>query len=148
MDPSQVCFYRIPVALSVPQSPVVMAFAEARLGAVSGRGCGDGSGPALAMRRSTSYGASWGETQWIANDTQPEHEKLKDGIVLGVSLYDPASESAFIFYTGEWKSFLDRPRAVAASLIGLVRSLLQEMRVHHYVRASKLRQRPELEQAC
>ena len=58
MDPSQVCFYRIPVVLSVPQTPVVLAFAEARLGLVSGRGCSDGSGPGLAMKRSTDYGHS------------------------------------------------------------------------------------------
>jgi hypothetical protein len=99
MDPSQVCFYRIPVVLSVPRSPVVLAFAEARLGKASGRGCSDGSGPALAMKRSTDYGTSWGTTQWIANDTEPLHERLKDGIVLGVSLYEPASESAYFFYT-------------------------------------------------
>ena len=35
MDPSQVCLYRIPVVLSIPESPVVLAFAEARLGKVS-----------------------------------------------------------------------------------------------------------------
>jgi hypothetical protein len=99
MDPSQVCFYRIPVVLSVPESTVVLAFAEARLGAVSGRGCSDGSGPALAMKRSTNGGMSWSETRWIANDTEPQHEQLKDGIVLGVSLFDPSSKTSFVFYT-------------------------------------------------
>ena len=123
MDPSQVCLYRIPVVLSVPDSAVVLAFAEARLGAVSGRGCTDGSGPgestalsplplissykyekslcgtALAMKRSTNGGASWSETRWIANDTEPLHERLKDGIVLGVSLFDPTSKTSFLFYT-------------------------------------------------
>ena len=42
---------------------------------------------------------SWSETRWVANDTEPLHEELKDGIVLGVSLYEPASKTAFFFYT-------------------------------------------------
>ena len=88
MDPSQVCLYRIPVVLSIPESPVVLAFAEARLGKVSGRGCSDGSGPGLAMKRSTDLVKTWSNTAWIANDTEPLHVQLKDGIVLGVSLYD------------------------------------------------------------
>ena len=107
MDPSKVCMYRIPVVLQVPQTPVVLAFAEARLGKVfrnSSEGCSDGSGPGLAMKRSTNYGRDWGPTIWIANDTEPLHVKLNDYIVLGVSLFDQASKTAFFFYTAccEW----------------------------------------------
>ena len=49
-----VCMFRIPVVLHVPNSSIVMAWAEARLGANMGpKGCSDGSGPGLAMRRSS-----------------------------------------------------------------------------------------------
>ena len=55
-----VCLYRIPVALHVPNTTTVMAFAEARMGASFGAdGCNDGSGPGLAMRRSTDSGVTF-----------------------------------------------------------------------------------------
>ena len=97
--------YRIPVVLHVPGTKVVMAFAEARLGAAieptgkAKEGCSDGAGPAVPMRRSTDGGSSWEPMRWIANDTQPEHVAKNDYIVMGMAIYDPKSTSSFLFYT-------------------------------------------------
>lgn len=94
---SGVCLFRIPVVLHIPNSSVVLAFAEARLG--GNQGCSDGSGPGLPMRRSTDHGKSFEPLQWIANDTQPLHVQLKDHIVLGMALYDPVTTTSFMFFT-------------------------------------------------
>ena len=96
-DPDTVCLFRIPVVLRVPGTRIVLAFAEARLG--GGAGCADGSGPAVAYRRSADGGRSWAPLRWIANDTDPIHVALKDHIVLGMSHFDPASQTSFLFYT-------------------------------------------------
>lgn len=98
---TQVCMYRIPVVLHVPETQVVMAFAEARLGAAFEPkvGCSDGAGPAVPMRRSTDGGESWAPMRWIANDTQPEHIAKNDYIVMGMAVHDPTSKTSFLFYT-------------------------------------------------
>ena len=60
--PGQPCFFRIPVVLAIPNSSVVLAFAEMRGGA-AGWGCADGAGPAVAFKRSTDSGATFGRLQ-------------------------------------------------------------------------------------
>lgn len=99
--PGTVCMYRIPVVLHIPDTDVVLAFAEGRLGAAYNptKGCGDGAGPGLPMRRSTDSGMTWEPMRFIANDTQPSHVAVKDHIVLGMAIYDPKSKTSFLFYT-------------------------------------------------
>jgi len=56
------CFFRIPVVMAIPSTSVVLAFAEMRGGA-AGWGCGDGESPAVALKRSTDNGATFGRLQ-------------------------------------------------------------------------------------
>ena len=51
------------------------------------------------MRRSTDSGATWEPTRFIANDTQPSHVAVKDHIVMGMAIWDPRSNTSFLFYT-------------------------------------------------
>ena len=104
--PNTVCMFRIPVVLHIPGTRIVMAFAEARLGAWfnpdpdHGEGCRDGSGPGIAMKRSTDGGRTWPDSvRWVGNDTQPSHVALKDHNVLGMVMYEPTTRTSFLFYT-------------------------------------------------
>ena len=90
-----------PGRLHIPGTPIVLAFAEARLGATYDPkdGCADGSGPGLAFRRSTDGGNSFLPARFIANDTQPTHVAKKDHIVLGSVLFDHQTNTSFVFFT-------------------------------------------------
>jgi hypothetical protein len=93
------CLFRIPVVLKVGLS-TVLAFAEGRPGAiVPGRGCDDGTGRSVWMRRSTDGGRHWGKHRRIVNDTDPWHAALQDGVQMGAALYDNVTKTTFVFYT-------------------------------------------------
>jgi hypothetical protein len=78
----------------------VLAFAEGRPGAiVPGRGCDDGTGRSVWMRRSTDGGRHWGKHRRIVNDTDPWHAALQDGVQMGAALYDNVTKTTFVFYT-------------------------------------------------
>ena len=90
------CFFRIPLVSTIPNTQTVLAFAELRQG-VLGWGCSDGSGPSIAFRRSTDGGRSWSNIQMIATDTDPVHNRLQDGVVLGSTVH--SGNTTFVFYT-------------------------------------------------
>ena len=90
------CFFRIPLVSTIPNTQIVLAFAELRQG-VLGWGCSDGSGPSIAFRRSTDGGNSWSKIQMIATDTDPVHNRLRDGVVLGSTVH--SGNTTFVFYT-------------------------------------------------
>lgn len=90
------CFFRIPLVSTVPNTQTVLAFAEHRQG-ILGWGCSDGSGPSIAFRRSTDGDRSWSKLRMIATDTDPIHNRLQDGVVLGSALH--SGNTTFVFYT-------------------------------------------------
>ena len=59
----------------------------------------DLTGRGVYIKRETHSGSTWGAVRMIANDTQPEHVRLQDHIVLGMSLFDPKTRTSFFFYT-------------------------------------------------
>jgi sialidase-1 len=92
------CQFRIPVVVSI--NDIVLAFAEGRPGAAQPkRGCHDGSGQSVWMRKSVDGGRRWGAHRAIANDTDPWHVAMGDGVVLGAALHQPTTSTTFLFYT-------------------------------------------------
>jgi hypothetical protein len=95
------CLFRIPLTISVEN--IVLAFAEGRPGLAQsskGRACEDGSGRSIWMRRSVTAGRSWDpQPKAIVSDTDPWHEALDDGVVIGAAVYERKTEAIFLFYT-------------------------------------------------
>jgi sialidase-1 len=68
----------------------LLAFAEARVWS-----CSDGGPKAVAYRRSTDGGATWGAISWLYRD--PSESPLYDGLNLGTAVHDAATGAVHLF---------------------------------------------------
>ena len=82
--------------IAVPNTNVVLAFAEERGGAAVW-GCEDGAGKGIAMKTSYDGGKTFnGRVRYIANDTDPFHLRIQDGVILGGVLYNKGKIFLFL----------------------------------------------------
>lgn len=84
--------FRIPLLIELPEEdPVLMAFAESRVSALSDSGPKD-----LAARRSTDGGTTWSNFTFFHSD--PKDDNSFDGANLGSVVYDTTTKTLFVFY--------------------------------------------------